>query len=190
MGDFYFEQRNYQPAFEQYSLALEKHPDSGRNRRKAVVSAVNVGIGFIKTRDYPDALRWMDVALGIDPENPHAMKKAKRRRGRLSEVWEDLMALLRLIGSWVNGSYREVPWESIIWAIAAVIYLLNPFDLIPDFIPVVGFLDDAAVIAWVIKLIKGDLDDFKAWEKTKSDAATDPTTSSPSEADEALPPQE
>jgi len=107
MGDFYFEQRNYQPAFEQYSLALEKHPDSGRNRRKAVVSAVNVGIGFIKTRDYPDALRWMDVALGIDPENPHAMKKAKQLRKVIEKTQRRMKAYLE--GNLVTDMKKRKP---------------------------------------------------------------------------------
>jgi uncharacterized membrane protein YkvA (DUF1232 family) len=46
----------------------------------------------------------------------------------------------------------------------AIIYFVNPFDLIPDFIPVIGYLDDVAVIALAVASIHNDLDDFRAWE--------------------------
>lgn len=95
-----------------------------------------------------------------------ALKKAKRNKGILAKFWSDLMTLIRLVRAWVSGEYKDVPWETIIWAIAAIIYFLNPFDLIPDFIPVIGYVDDAAVIAWTIKSIYDDLEDFKRWEKS------------------------
>ena len=94
MGDFYFEQRNYQPACEQYMLAREKFPDSARIRRKVVVACVNVGIGFVKSRDYPDALRWMEKALEIDPENPHALKKAKQLQKVIEKTQRRMKAYL------------------------------------------------------------------------------------------------
>ena len=40
-----------------------------------------------------------------------------------------------------------------------------PADLIPDFIPVIGYLDDAAVVALAVRSVKGDLDAFRAWEE-------------------------
>lgn len=80
MGDFYFEQHNYQPALEQYTIAAEKFPRSSRLRKKRLVATINVGIAHMKRRDYPKALEWMEKALEIDPDNPHALKKAKQLR--------------------------------------------------------------------------------------------------------------
>lgn len=94
MGDFYFEQRNYQPATEQYSLARQNHPDSPRIRRKLVVSTINAGIGFIKSRDYPDALKYMERALEIDPGNHHAEKKAKQLRKVIEKTQRRMKAYL------------------------------------------------------------------------------------------------
>lgn len=79
-----------------------------------------------------------------------AAKKAERLKGRLSDVWDSLMGLMRLVRAWVNGTYRPIPWTSIILAIGALIYFVMPFDFIPDFIVGLGLVDDAAVIAWVV----------------------------------------
>jgi uncharacterized membrane protein YkvA (DUF1232 family) len=95
-----------------------------------------------------------------------AMRKADKNKGALQKVWEELMALFRLISVWATGEYTAVPVKTILLAIAAVIYFLIPIDLIPDFIPLAGFLDDASVIAYVIKSIHDDLDKFVAWEQT------------------------
>jgi len=94
-----------------------------------------------------------------------AMKKAKgKNKGPLGEVWRYLTALIRLTRSYFNKRYTDVPWVSIVLAIAALIYFVSPIDFIPDFIPVVGYLDDAAIISFVIAQIKADLDNFLDWE--------------------------
>ena len=49
--------------------------------------------------------------------------------------------------------------------ISALIYFVSPVDIISDFLPVVGYLDDAAVVAACIKLVKSDIDDYKQWRK-------------------------
>jgi len=69
-----------------------------------------------------------------------------------------------LLKAWRRGAYPVVPWRTIILGVAALIYFVDPFDLVPDFIPVVGYLDDATVIAFVIESIRRDLDKFLAWE--------------------------
>jgi len=107
-----------------------------------------------------------------------ATKKTKnyeKNRGPLAEVWSYLTALFRLLEAYVSGSYREIPWASIVLAIVAIIYFVSPIDLIPDIIPIVGYIDDAAVIAFVVAQIKADLDNFLAWEieHTQSDDDVD-----------------
>jgi uncharacterized membrane protein YkvA (DUF1232 family) len=51
--------------------------------------------------------------------------------------------------------------------VAAILYFISPLDVIPDFIPGVGYVDDVAVIAWVLNSIAHDLDDFRAWEQDR-----------------------
>lgn len=94
-----------------------------------------------------------------------AMRKAEQQEGRLKRVWSDLQTLFRLLRAWVKGVYREVPWKSMVLVIAALLYFVNPLDMIPDAILGIGYLDDATVMAWVIRSVKRDLERFLAWEK-------------------------
>ncbi|MBI4559725.1 MAG: hypothetical protein HY706_19215 [Candidatus Hydrogenedentes bacterium] len=80
MGDFYFETRNYSAALEQYRLAGKRHPQSGRLRKKILFAQYNIGIQFIKRREYPQALECMEGILKVDPRNGHAIKKAAQLR--------------------------------------------------------------------------------------------------------------
>lgn len=81
----------------------------------------------------------------------------------------DVKVLVRLIKCWVSGSYKDVSYQTIIWAIIGVIYFLNPADLLPDIILGLGFLDDIAVIRWILKHFKNDIQKFKEWEKSQTE---------------------
>ena len=78
-----------------------------------------------------------------------------------------LKAMLRLLRAYYRSDYREVPWKSLVAITGAVAYVVSPVDLIPDWIPVAGLLDDAAVVAFVLKRVKGDLDAYIEWEATR-----------------------
>lgn len=72
-------------------------------------------------------------------------------------------AFIQMIRSYVNKEYRDVPVGTILALISATAYFLSPVDFIPDFLPFVGFLDDAAVIAAALKWVSNDLDDYRVW---------------------------
>ena len=93
-----------------------------------------------------------------------AARKARREKGLVGEFAEELGALLRLLRAWVRGKYKVVPWKTITYALVAVIYFVDPLDLVPDFLPVVGLMDDATVVAFVIRSIGKDLQRFREWE--------------------------
>ena len=81
------------------------------------------------------------------------------------------MAMLRLIRAYYTGAYREIPWQSLVLIIIAVIYFVSPIDLIPDWIPVIGLIDDAFVVGLVLKSVKDDLDAFMEWETSNNNGA-------------------
>jgi len=114
------------------------------------------------------------------------LAKAVRHRGALLRVWGDLTALFRLLGAWAKGRYTQAPWRTIVLAIGAVVYFVNPIDLIPDFIPAAGFVDDAAVLTLVFRAIRGDVEKFLTWERGQ--AAKPKRPKSPKAATAASPP--
>jgi uncharacterized membrane protein YkvA (DUF1232 family) len=93
-----------------------------------------------------------------------AERKAERDRDRLGELWDTLGALIRLLRAWARGRYTVVPWRTLVFALAGILYFLDPLDIIPDPIPVIGYVDDAAVLAFVLRAIRKDVERFLAWE--------------------------
>ena len=96
-----------------------------------------------------------------------AAEKARgfeKNRGPLEEVWIYLTALFRLLRAYIRGEYRDISWFSIVLVTVGIIYFVSPIDLIPDALLGIGFIDDAAVIAFVVAQIKADIDNFLAWE--------------------------
>jgi len=75
----------------------------------------------------------------------------------------DVPILISLVKAYVDKTYVKIPMGTIIAIIGALIYVFNPFDIIPDIIPGVGILDDAAVIAFASKLVHDDVMEYKAW---------------------------
>ena len=66
-----------------------------------------------------------------------------------------------LIKAYVQGSYTKLPVITLVKITAALLYFVMPFDFIPDFLPFVGFADDLAIVVWVGKAIKEELDEFE-----------------------------
>ena len=83
-------------------------------------------------------------------------------------VKEKFFTLGRLLRAYAQGEYREIPWKSLLLIVAAILYFINPIDVIPDLIPLVGLTDDFGVLFLVYKTIGGDIDKFLEWEKSKT----------------------
>lgn len=86
------------------------------------------------------------------------------RIGGLRGMLTDLLTLGRLIKAWTKREYRNVSRSTIVMALGAIAYFLAPLDAIFDAIPFAGFIDDAAVLAWVLREIRGELAAFRTWE--------------------------
>lgn len=71
---------------------------------------------------------------------------------------------LRMIRAYASGAYNELPKTTLIKLCGAILYFVMVVDVIPDFIPVLGFADDLAVIIWVYKSIEEQMDNFREWE--------------------------
>jgi len=68
-----------------------------------------------------------------------------------------------LIKNYVKKEYTDIPIGSVIAIVSALVYFVSPIDLIPDSIPVLGFFDDAAVVAVCWKLVESDIEEYEKW---------------------------
>lgn len=103
--------------------------------------------------------------------NEAAKKAATVPREPFKDCWPYLQTMLRLIRAHHRGEYSQVPSEALLWIVAALNYLVDPFDLIPDKTPFLGFVDDATVIEFVTDKNRQTLDDFMVWETASIGAA-------------------
>jgi len=85
----------------------------------------------------------------------------KNEKGEVSKLTEKVKLFIRMIKSYISGEYREVPFKSILLIFAGLIYFINPFDLIGDFIPGIGYVDDITIILWVLKSVEDDILQFE-----------------------------
>ena len=75
------------------------------------------------------------------------------------------LRLLRMVlGDYVSGQYRKVPWSAVVVCAAAVAYVLSPFDLIPDFLIPIGWTDDLVVLALAWGFVKRELREYCTWK--------------------------
>jgi uncharacterized membrane protein YkvA (DUF1232 family) len=95
------------------------------------------------------------------------------RKGRAhgtSNIKGDLGLLAALCRAYWKGEYRAVNPKALLAIVAALAYFVSPLDLVPDWIPVLGLLDDMAVIGWVMKSWSTELEAFRRWRDQQPQA--------------------
>jgi len=90
-----------------------------------------------------------------------------KQHSPLSRFMVDFKMLFSLIQDYVAGEYLKVPWWGVAAVASALLYVLNPFDLIPDFIPGLGYIDDAMVVAACLRMVEKELLKYQAWKKKR-----------------------
>lgn len=88
--------------------------------------------------------------------------------GPLGKFIADVKLLFSMLQDYWSGDYRGVPWTTIAAVVAALAYVFSPIDLIPDFIPGIGLVDDALVIAACLSAIDSDLHAYKGWKVARA----------------------
>jgi uncharacterized membrane protein YkvA (DUF1232 family) len=143
------------------SPAVSKNSESRAPYQKAAIRSRAFAKAILDAKTY-----------AIDPERLRALfEEAARKAAAIpkepfKDSWPYVQAMLRLIRAYFRGEYRNVSQGALLSIIAAISYFVDPFDLIPDEIPFLGFLDDATVIAFAVNRTRQTLDDFMTWETT------------------------
>ena len=102
--------------------------------------------------------------------NPKKMKELLLQLGKyiskngLSNVKENLLLMKDYLYDITTGKYKDYDIKKLLVIIGAVIYVVTPFDFLPDFIPP-GLIDDLSIVAWALKEASAELEKYK--QKTK-----------------------
>jgi uncharacterized membrane protein YkvA (DUF1232 family) len=82
---------------------------------------------------------------------------------RMQRLTNQVELLLELADDYSSGRYREVRWYSLAIAASAALYFVSPSDVIPDWVPVLGHLDDLLVMGIALRLVQKDLRAYTAF---------------------------
>jgi len=105
--------------------------------------------------------------------NSSDFKKLERKRSRLKKIMNlkvfaehkaKLKLILEILQQYRKGYYRKMPWRSVAAITFTLLYIINPLDMIPDVLPVLGYIDDISVFMALLKLIDQDIHDYKDWK--------------------------
>ncbi len=100
-------------------------------------------------------------------ENSEEINKRFSSKGPLKRFIEDGKVLSALVKDWRAGKYRQAMYGTIAAAAFALIYVINPFDIVPDVLPFIGAVDDAAVIGACLMLVERDLRTYRSWKENQ-----------------------
>ncbi|TET22725.1 MAG: DUF1232 domain-containing protein [Candidatus Cloacimonadota bacterium] len=102
----------------------------------------------------------------------NAEEKARRlseKGGPFAPFLKRIRIFVSMVRDYKSKEYKQFPWKVIAAAGFAILYFLNPFDLIFDFIPGIGYIDDAAVIAFIFASIERELKKYARWKGMDSE---------------------
>lgn len=83
----------------------------------------------------------------------------------LKGLVKDVHLLVDMVKDYMHGNYRKIPSKTIFLIVGAILYLINPVDVISDLLPVIGFTDDLAFLAGILKSLSNDIDEYKEWKE-------------------------
>ena len=110
---------------------------------------------FVRQKKPEDVIREKDRTLG-------AIDKVSAFAG----LMDDIRTAYGMVADATAGRYKGISKGTIALLVGGLAYLALPVDIVPDFIPVAGWLDDAAVLAWIFRQSTAELARYRAWRKT------------------------
>ena len=99
-----------------------------------------------------------------------AVKKANaddNPQAAQADSWLRTKAFFRMLKAYAKGEYTSIPWGSFLLFAGAILYFISPIDLLVDWVPVAGYIDDVVVVVFVIRQFKRDIDTFIFWEESR-----------------------
>ncbi len=83
------------------------------------------------------------------------------KKNGLKSVSEHLTLMTNYVKDVASGRYKGYNKTHLTLIVAAILYVVSPLDIIPDFLIVAGLVDDAAIIAWAFNEMGKELSKYK-----------------------------
>lgn len=113
---------------------------------------------------------WDRISLDVTLERIKSIAEKSKEilnlssSAHLSKFLDKIQTMIDMIGDYINGEYKDIPWKSLASIAGALIYLIMPIDILPDLFPFIGLLDDAFIIGLCIKSFSDDLNNYIKWK--------------------------
>ncbi|WP_029035501.1 YkvA family protein [Salinimicrobium terrae] len=104
-----------------------------------------------------------DGDLDMVMKNRKAIDKKMNSSGmkKYAELGKLMFGMLK---DYKKGNYTHAPWFTIAAIGLTLIYVFNPLDMVPDFLPGVGYVDDFALFTIAVRFIESDLHAYLDWK--------------------------
>ena len=106
-----------------------------------------------------------DVSIAMDSQDK--VDDKINNSGLLQKYSELAKLMYGMLKDYRKGVYNKVPWFTIATVAFSFLYILNPLDIIPDFIPGLGYIDDMAIFTFGLRFIESDLHNYLDWKIEK-----------------------
>jgi curved DNA-binding protein CbpA len=147
----------------------DKNPDraaEAEEKTKVLNQAYHMLGDADRRKNYDRILRFTRGKDYSEFINDDAIRtKIKKAYPALKKVLENVRELYALFKAAVKGEYKLHP-ASVAMIGGGLLYFILPADLIPDVIPLVGYLDDLAVLTTIMNALKGEINAYRSWRET------------------------
>ena len=107
--------------------------------------------------------------LGKAYSESSQIKSKLETNSKFDKFLTDGKVMLSLIKDYWKKDYTTIPWYAVSAIVFSLLYVLNPLDLAPDYIPFLGYMDDVTVLSFAVTLVKKDLSAYQKWLEKEKD---------------------
>lgn len=130
------------------------------NQEEKIIEKIEVASESVDKKDVSKVIKKSDRILN---------KAKKLDLNIFSKLFNQIRLTIEMLKDYRAKSYSDIPWRTISLITVALLYFWNPFDVIPDLLPVFGFTDDAIAFASIFKAIQTDLQKYAEWKGYETD---------------------
>ena len=94
-------------------------------------------------------------------------QKVKELPSSMGEALGNIPLMAQMVKGYVTQEYTDVSPKVVASLVSAFVYVVAKKDVVPDTVPVLGLVDDVAVVALAMKINEAELDAFKQWQDAR-----------------------